>query len=185
MVVGTPGRGEHSPRGRSRPDLSLTSAGPGPAPRPSGMVPRRDGDLRLMFSPHSADRPHSWTPVASRQGSAHMQAFIARQPIFDLHQRVYAYELLFRSGPENACTCPDLDRASAKVLMDSLLVFGLGNLVGRARDLLQGVAADDLRTNGDMRMRVRQGMAALASDLDGMLIKSGGRKMRLAEEEPV
>jgi c-di-GMP-related signal transduction protein len=62
-----------------------------------------------------------------------MQAFIARQPIFDRHQRVYAYELLFRSGPENACTCPDLDRASAKVLMDSLLVFGLGNLVGRAR----------------------------------------------------
>ena len=55
--------------------------------------------------------------------------------------------------------------------------------VGRARDLLQGVAADDLRTSVDMRTRVRQGMAALASDPDGMLIKSGGRKMRLAEEE--
>ncbi len=62
-----------------------------------------------------------------------MQAFIARQPIFDQHQRVYAYELLFRSGPENACTCPDLDQAAAKVVMDSLLVFGLENLVGRAR----------------------------------------------------
>ena len=62
-----------------------------------------------------------------------MQAFIARQPIFDQHQRVYAYELLFRSGPENACTSPDLDRAAAKVVMDSLLVFGLENLVGRAR----------------------------------------------------
>jgi EAL and modified HD-GYP domain-containing signal transduction protein len=62
-----------------------------------------------------------------------MQAFIARQPIFDQHQRVYAYELLFRSGPENACTNPDLDRAAAKVVMDSLLVFGLGNLVGQAR----------------------------------------------------
>jgi hypothetical protein len=59
----------------------------------------------------------------------------------------------------------------------------LQDLVGRARDLLQGVAADDLRTNGDMRTRVREGITALAADLDGMLVKSGGRKMRLAEEE--
>lgn len=58
----------------------------------------------------------------------------------------------------------------------------LQDLVGRARDILQGVAADDLRTSGDMRARVQQGMAALAVDLDGMLVKSGGRKMRLAEE---
>jgi hypothetical protein len=36
-----------------------------------------------------------------------------------------------------------------------------------------------------MRIRVRQGMAALAADLDGMLVKAGGRKMRLAEEESV
>ena len=61
----------------------------------------------------------------------------------------------------------------------------LQDLVGRARDLLQGVAADDLRTSGDMRIRVRQGMTALAADLDGMLVKAGGRKLRLAEEESV
>jgi hypothetical protein len=61
----------------------------------------------------------------------------------------------------------------------------LQDLVGRARDLLQGVAADDLRTSVDMRIRVRQGMAALAADLDGMVVKAGGRKMRLAEEESV
>jgi hypothetical protein len=61
----------------------------------------------------------------------------------------------------------------------------LQSLVGRARDLLQGVAVDDLRTSGDMRMRVQQGMAALAADLDGMLVKAGGRKMRLTEEESV
>ena len=61
----------------------------------------------------------------------------------------------------------------------------LQELVGRARDLLQGVAADDLRTSGDMRARVRLGMTALASDLDGMLVKAGGRKMRLTEEEPI
>jgi hypothetical protein len=61
----------------------------------------------------------------------------------------------------------------------------LQDLVGRARDLLQGVAADDLRTSGDMRARVQQGMAALAVDLDGMLVKSRGRKMRLTEEDSV
>jgi hypothetical protein len=61
----------------------------------------------------------------------------------------------------------------------------LQDLVGRARELLQGVAADDLRTNGDMRTRVQQGMASLAADLDGMLMRSGGRKMRLADEETV
>ena len=61
----------------------------------------------------------------------------------------------------------------------------LQDLVGRARDLLQGVAAEDLRTTGEMRTRVRQGMATIAADLDGMLVKAGGRKMRLAEEESV
>jgi hypothetical protein len=61
----------------------------------------------------------------------------------------------------------------------------LQDLVGQARNLLQGVTPDDLRASGDMRTRVQQGMAALAANLDGMLIKSGGRKMRLAEEESV
>ena len=36
-----------------------------------------------------------------------------------------------------------------------------------------------------MRTRLQQGMAALAADLDGMLVRSGARKMRLAEEESV
>ena len=59
----------------------------------------------------------------------------------------------------------------------------LQGLVGRARDLLQGVAADDLRTNSGLRARVQQGMATLATDLDGMLVKTGGRKLRLSEDE--
>ena len=59
----------------------------------------------------------------------------------------------------------------------------LQDLVGRARDLLQGLAPDDLRTSGDLRTRVQRGMAALVMDLDGMLVKSGGRKMRLGDEE--
>jgi hypothetical protein len=75
-----------------------------------------------------------------------------------------------------------LSNFSFRNVTDDLQLQGL---VGRARDLLQGVAADDLRTSGDMRTRVRQGMAALAADLDGILVKAGGRKMRLADEESV
>jgi hypothetical protein len=61
----------------------------------------------------------------------------------------------------------------------------LQDLVGQARNLLQGVTTDDLRSSGDLRMRVQHGMAALATDLDGMLVKASGRKMRLTEEESV
>ncbi len=30
-----------------------------------------------------------------------MNTIVARQPILDVHQAVYGYELLFRCGPEN------------------------------------------------------------------------------------
>ncbi len=72
-----------------------------------------------------------------------MDAFIARQPVFDDKLEVQAYELLFRSGLENACTHHDLDQASSKVIADSLFLPGLETLTcGRAafvnitRDLL-------------------------------------------------
>lgn len=59
----------------------------------------------------------------------------------------------------------------------------LQNLVGRARGLLQGIDADDLRTVGDVRIRVQQGMADIAVALDGMVAKAGNRKLRLVDGE--
>ena len=59
----------------------------------------------------------------------------------------------------------------------------LQNLVSRARELLQGVGADDLRSGGDVRARVQQGMADIATALDGMLTKAGRRKLRLVDGE--
>jgi hypothetical protein len=56
----------------------------------------------------------------------------------------------------------------------------LRHLVTRARELLQGVEADDLRTVGDMRTQVQQDLAAA---LDGMLTKPGQRKLRLIDAE--
>lgn len=54
-----------------------------------------------------------------------MDVFIARQPIFDAKQRVYGYELLYRSGVENVCAEADGDIASFSVIGNTLLVIGL------------------------------------------------------------
>ena len=59
--------------------------------------------------------------------------FIARQPIFDRRQAVFAYELLFRSSFENYFNASDGDRASSDVIESSLLVFGLDRLLGGHR----------------------------------------------------
>jgi len=56
--------------------------------------------------------------------------FIARQPIFDRRERVYAYELLFRSGMENRFTADDSE-AAARDVADNFLSAG-------ARALTQG-----------------------------------------------
>lgn len=58
-----------------------------------------------------------------------MDVFVARQPIFDRKKNVAAYELLFRSGTENAYdTSLDGDRSTSNVITNSLLIIGLDNL---------------------------------------------------------
>ena len=46
------------------------------------------------------------------------------------HKRVYAYELLFRSGVENACPPTDGTAASRHVLHVAWLDLGLATLTG-------------------------------------------------------
>jgi c-di-GMP-related signal transduction protein len=74
-----------------------------------------------------------------------MDAFIARQPILDRKLKVYAYELLFRSGLVDFFDHPDPDQASSKVIADSLLLPGLDQLthglpafINVTRELLVG-----------------------------------------------
>jgi c-di-GMP-related signal transduction protein len=55
--------------------------------------------------------------------------FIARQPIFDLREDVYGYELLFRCGLENRYTGGDGD-AAARDVADHLLNAGARTLTG-------------------------------------------------------
>ena len=58
------------------------------------------------------------------------EQFIARQPIFDLSQKVYAYELLVRSGLHNYFDCDAVDHASTSMIANSFLLFGLDEVTG-------------------------------------------------------
>lgn len=57
-----------------------------------------------------------------------MDVFIARQPIFDLKQNVFAYELLYRSGTENASKFKSGDSATSDVVINSLMLIGLDSI---------------------------------------------------------
>ncbi|MBS2025692.1 MAG: HDOD domain-containing protein [Deltaproteobacteria bacterium] len=57
-----------------------------------------------------------------------MDIFVARQPIFDTQRQVFAYELLFRAGPENVFNHADIDEASRTVIAQAFNAFGVGTL---------------------------------------------------------
>lgn len=65
--------------------------------------------------------------------SPRRDVYVARQPIFDEHSKIFGYELLYRSGFENQYAAPDGDHASLAVLSDSAFVFGVEALAGSGR----------------------------------------------------
>ena len=54
-----------------------------------------------------------------------MFAYVARQPIFDAQQQVYAYELLFRMGEDNCFPDISPDEATSKILTSTHLSLGI------------------------------------------------------------
>ncbi|HKJ77591.1 MAG TPA: HDOD domain-containing protein [Gammaproteobacteria bacterium] len=60
-----------------------------------------------------------------------MDVFIARQPIFDRHQQVVAYELLYRDSERNAAVIDDPDRATTTVFVNSFMELGLERVLDR------------------------------------------------------
>ena len=58
----------------------------------------------------------------------------------------------------------------------------LKSMVDKARTMLAGVSAEALRTTGDLRAQVQQGMADLAAELDTMTVKTPARKFRFNED---
>jgi c-di-GMP-related signal transduction protein len=69
------------------------------------------------------------TPAAP--GGGDERVFIARQPIFEArHQRLYGYELLFRSSEENTYTATDGRLASSQTISRAIHSIGLDAVVG-------------------------------------------------------
>ncbi len=67
----------------------------------------------------------------AQQASAEAESniFVARQPIFLKNQRVFAYELLFRSGLENYFdSTQDSGQATSKVISHSFLMIGISKI---------------------------------------------------------
>ncbi|RJE47984.1 MULTISPECIES: HDOD domain-containing protein [unclassified Dehalobacter] len=62
-----------------------------------------------------------------------MDVFIARQPIFDRNLHIYGYELLYRQGQDNSFSGIDDDRATAELIYNSFLVFGIQDLTDDAK----------------------------------------------------
>ncbi len=62
-----------------------------------------------------------------------MDIFVARQPIFDKHQHVYGYELLYRSGSTNVYEGTDGSQASLSVIRNTFLMMGPQALTGRKK----------------------------------------------------
>lgn len=77
-----------------------------------------------------------------------MEVLLARQPIFDINQNVFAYELLYRSGAGNYYDCDDGDKATLEVITSSLLLIGFEKLtrgkkafINFTKNLLEGEVA--------------------------------------------
>ncbi len=71
------------------------------------------------------------TIVPERAAAApevHTEFFVARQPILTRDSDVFAYELLFRSGPENTFTEADGTKATAELITGRILTMGLDQL---------------------------------------------------------
>ena len=78
-----------------------------------------------------------------------MDFFIARQPIFDRNKDVFAYELLFRSGPDNYFELRNKQKESGEVVTNSLLYIGLEELTSGKKaciNFAHNLLEDDVAT---------------------------------------
>lgn len=57
-----------------------------------------------------------------------MDAFVARQPIFDANKKIFGYELLFRTGMSNAFPDIDGDTATSSLLSSSFFTVGIDTI---------------------------------------------------------
>ncbi|MDP1654411.1 MAG: EAL domain-containing protein [Rhodocyclaceae bacterium] len=73
---------------------------------------------------------HAIAPIPTASLSASHEIFIGRQPILDLGNRLYAYELLFRQGRQNSAQVSDDLAATATVLSHVFNELGIEEALG-------------------------------------------------------
>jgi EAL and modified HD-GYP domain-containing signal transduction protein len=57
-----------------------------------------------------------------------MNAFLARQPIFNTDKKIFAYELLFRTGMSNAFPNIDGETATSSLLSSAFFSTGIDHI---------------------------------------------------------
>ena len=77
--------------------------------------------------PNFAAVPHN---PSFQPGDAGCETFVARQPILNRSQNVYAYELLYRSSWTNGYDGVSSTRATTDVILNALFHIGMQRLVG-------------------------------------------------------
>jgi EAL and modified HD-GYP domain-containing signal transduction protein len=62
-----------------------------------------------------------------------MDAYVARQPIFDRKKKIFAYELLFRNSLDNFMPRVDADMASSQILSSVYYTIGIDRITSGKR----------------------------------------------------
>jgi c-di-GMP phosphodiesterase len=67
---------------------------------------------------------------AATTGQDVRRVYLARQPVFDIDNRVHAYEILFRSSADADSAAGETRTMGRRVMVDSLLGIGIADLTG-------------------------------------------------------
>lgn len=75
-----------------------------------------------------------------------MDVYVARQPIFNRHRRIFAYELLFRNGMSNAFPGIDGNEATSSLLSSSFFTVGIEQITSGHKAFIN--FTEDMLTSG-------------------------------------
>ncbi len=92
------------------------------------------------------------------------EIFVARQPIFDSKQNVYAYELLYRNSTKNACEAVDATSATLSVIRDTFLI--LGTRVTGSKKVFINFNRDLLEQRGALTLRPENTVIEITEDVE-------------------
>ena len=92
------------------------------------------------------------------------EIFVARQPIFDVKQNLFAYELLYRNSTKNVCESVDATSATLSVIRDAFLI--LGTRVTGSRKVFINFNRDLLEQKGALTLRPENTVIEITEDVE-------------------